>query len=314
MTGASILHLHGWLDASQASTSTAVTNPCQMVQWSPIQCQRCGLSVHIVWMRKGMAVGCSTSHKFIPPTIVGRQHTSTASSWLGDDGVHWGHELSRLSIRCKKLLQQPCCAIKLAHSSWARNKTWLVFWERLHRHGGHAAHSCLAVKTLTIVLLGLLVDRSQTWGTVGGVTRAGLHERRGRGLVGSWPRPYCGPHRLVLRWEQVEVIQKVLHHILRATVTQRTSHFRQAGESGGHFGTWPRAWVDHVDIRVANFIINKGRETAAQRAGIGAGAGTESRPGVKVIIAVGVRTAWPLAILRAWAICAPLGTTLKSQL
>lgn len=133
-------------------------------------------------------------------------------------------------------------------------------------------------------------------------------------MVWAWTGP--SSWSWVIWRKQVEIVQKVLHHVLCATMAQGAGHLRKAREGWGHFGSWARARVYHVHVGVSQVILlrHEGWKTAADRAGIGAGARTERCPGVQVIIAVWVGAAGPLAILGTRAFSTSIRTTLKGQL
>lgn len=188
----------------------------------------------------------------------------------------------------QQLLQKPRGAAIWAH---AGPEAGLALWQRLQRHGRQGVHSRLAIHTLAVLLLRL---RDHAGGAVSRVPGARLHHRRGGGLGGA--RGRCPSSNLrVVRREQVQVVQKVLHDILR-TVSQRARHLCETGQRGCHLGPG-RSWVAHVHICLPEVVLwHEGREAAAQSAGIGAGPRPEAVPCIKVVVAVGVGAARPLGV------------------
>lgn len=191
-------------------------------------------------------------------------------------------------IRRQQLLQKPSRAAIRAHTG---AEAGLALWQCLQRHGRKGVHSCLAIHALAILLLGL---RDHAGGAVSRVPRARLHHRRGGGLGGARGRRPSSNLRVVGR-EQVQVVQKVLHDILRA-VSQRTRHLCETGQRGSHLGP-RRSWVAHMHVCLPEVVLwHEGGEAAAQSAGIGAGPRPEAVPRIKVIVAVGVGAARPLGV------------------
>ncbi|TNN75129.1 hypothetical protein EYF80_014702 [Liparis tanakae] len=293
-----VRHLHRAFGCGQTRGHPAVA---QGHEQAAVHGRRCGqsLAVHIPRVSVSQAVhefGCMLA----AAAAVRRQHA--ASAGLRHHGVHRRHELAVLvRIRRQQLLQKTGGAAVLAH---AGSEAGLALWQRLQRHGGQGVHPRLAVHTFAVLLLRL---RGHAGGAVSGVPGARLHHRRGGGARGRRPSNL----RVVGR-EQVQVVQKVLHDILRA-VSQRACHLREAGQGGGHLGPGG-SWIAHVHVGLSEVVLgHEGREATAQSAGVGAGPRPEAAPRVKVVVAVGVGAARPLGV-GAWAVSAAIRAALQGQL
>ena len=216
-------------------------------------------------------------------------------------------------------MRSPCWSVSDVSSSF-RSPAGQLYWPILGPKlgllsgsvcsdmGGQGVHTCLSITTLAILLLRLW---DHTGGAVRGVPRARLHHGRRGGLGGAWGCRPSANLRIVGR-EQVQVVQKVLHDILRA-VSQRACHLRQAGQRGCHFGA-RGSWVAHMHVCLPEIVLrHEGWEAATQSAGVGARPRPEAVPRIKVIVAVGVGAARPLRV-GAWALCASVRASLQGQL
>lgn len=262
--------------------------------------------MHAVGVSVGESVGVAVPSQFacVLAAAVRRQHAAPAG--LGHPSFDRGHQLPVLVRVCRQqLFQKPRGAVVRAQR---RPEAGLALLQCLQRQGGQAAHSCLAIHALVVVLLRL---RRQAGGAVSLVPGAGLHHGRRGGLGGSGGFCPTSDLRVVGR-EQVEIVQKVLHHVLGAA-SKRACHLCQAGERGRHL--CPRgSWVAHMHVCLAEVILGHERgEAPTQGAGVRAGPRPEAVPHIEVVVAVRVGASRPLGI-GAWAVAASIRTPLQSQL
>lgn len=306
VAGEAIRHLHRTFDWRQTCSAPTVAQGHEQAAIHSRWRDR-GL-VHIVGVsvRETMWVTIPSSYQFCCMLAAAVWWKHATSAGLRHHSVHWRHELSVLVCICRQqLLQKSRSAVILAHRG---PEAGLTLWQCLQWHGRQGVHSCLAIHTLVVLLLRLW---DHAGGTVSLVPRAWLHHRRGGGLGGA--RGFCSPSNLrVVGWEQVQIVQKVLHDILR-TVSQRARHLCETGQRGCHLG--PRgSRVAHMHVCLPEIILGHERwEAAAQSAGIRAGPRPEAVPCIKVVVAVRVRAARPLGV-GAWAVCTSVRATLQGQL